>query len=216
MNGPHNLLDKYKNDMNSRYSKNISDAWQMKICLPYDLYPDVWTKRSRAMLPKSKPWILWISFVGPHEPFDIPNDWVRVSEKVKETKKPMRWKGSSKSHLRNHIHKWQNKLTTMEIEKIKLNYKRNCKLLDELTQEIVQEVEHSNFKLSTNYLITSDHGELLGDYGMLYKSVFLEEAIKVPLIYYTGNIDNEKEFQDESAKRKRNERVKRDYQQYLS
>ena len=30
----------------------------------------------------------------------------------------------------------------------------------------------------TNVCITSDHGDMLGDYGMLYKSTLLEQAAK--------------------------------------
>ena len=42
---------------------------------------------------------------------------------------------------------------------------------------------------TTDIMITSDHGEMLGDYNMLYKSTFLEPAIRVPMIL--ANLKNE-------------------------
>ena len=39
-------------------------------------------------------------------------------------------------------------------------------------------------------LITSDHGEMLGDHNMLYKSTFLESSIRVPMIFVPANGTN--------------------------
>ena len=30
-------------------------------------------------MPEDKPWLLWVSFVGPHEPFDTPDPWTGSS-----------------------------------------------------------------------------------------------------------------------------------------
>ena len=50
--------------------------------LPDALYPDLWltgvAKEELTSLPDDRPWFLWVSFPGPHEPFDVPARWCRT------------------------------------------------------------------------------------------------------------------------------------------
>ena len=94
----HNLMDEYKTDLERRYkSGNQYQAWEVRpSILPNSLYPDVWVaaKGEKALrnMPQNKPWLLWISFVGPHEPFDTPRDWnVTSTRELPQTAKLGRW-----------------------------------------------------------------------------------------------------------------------------
>ena len=94
----HNLMDEYKTDLKRRYkSGNQYQAWEVRpSILPNSLYPDVWVaaKGEKALrnMPQNEPWLLWISFVGPHEPFDTPQDWnVTSTRELPQTAKLGRW-----------------------------------------------------------------------------------------------------------------------------
>ena len=186
--------DAYKEDMLSRYSKGLSsDAWQVKETpLPNNLYPDIWIKTQAVKylenINNKKPWILWVSFVGPHEPFDTPLPWKGVTTKIEKNKIiPRRdWISelANECGLKKINRKWGTKIREQEIDRIRLDYNDRIKLLDDQVMDLIQALEKSKQTKNTKILITSDHGEMLGDYGMLYKSTFLEPAIRVPFIFY--------------------------------
>ena len=75
------MMDKYKEDLSDRYKYGLNkNAWTVRpSILPVNLYPDCWitTKATERIkqLPEDKPWIIWVSYVGPHEPFDTPLPW---------------------------------------------------------------------------------------------------------------------------------------------
>ena len=55
-------------------------------------------------------------------------------------------------------------------------------MLDEQVGKIIKTLKGRNDIDKTDIVITSDHGEMLGDYSMLYKSTFLEPSIRTPMI----------------------------------
>ena len=76
-------------------------------------------------------------------------------------------------------------------EEIRKDYSDHMKLLDDMVGEIIEKLNDIGCAENTGILITSDHGEMLGDSGMLYKGNFLEPAIKVPFIYLEKLENNE-------------------------
>ena len=135
---------------------------------------------------------MWISFVGPHEPFDTPKRWnnrVRRNEIPEPSRLRNDWlqRIAKESHLGKTINKWQGKMSLEEIMNIRQDYADNLILLDELLGKIYDKVQARQDSEKTDILITSDHGEMLGDGGMLYKSTFIESSIRVPFIYRRAN-----------------------------
>ena len=183
-------LQGYKESLFARYrTGDESDAWKVEsTILPMDLYPDVWLTEKAIMKIRTrdnqKPWIIWLSFIGPHEPFDMPEEWINKNYKIKdEIKDKVKWPMELKCHLGSTCKKWENKIDEEDIKKIRRNYYLKCSFLDMLSKRVINEARKNVFRRKTNILITSDHGEMLGDYGMLYKSNFLEEAIRIPFVY---------------------------------
>ena len=64
-----------------------------------------------------------------------------------------------------------------------MDYTDHLRLLDEQVGEILAKVKMRNDFDKTAITLMADHGEMLGDGGMLYKSTFIESAIRVPMIY---------------------------------
>lgn len=181
----------YKEDMNNRYSKkNKRKAWTVRpTVLPEELYPDIWLTNKAIdkikTLPTSKPWLLWVSYVGPHEPFDTPNNWRKHYKKLENSHKILDQEKVEKlpeCELKTSYKKWKDKLTTSEINCLRQDYASKLELLDRQVGRIIKELEKREDKNKTKVLVVADHGEMLGDYGMLYKATFLDGAIKVPFI----------------------------------
>ena len=188
------LRENYIIDLNNRYDENILDikAWSVSPTpLPNELYPDIWignqAEEMIGKLPENMPWVLWVSFVGPHEPFDTPKDWSQfnVKNKICENKPPQQWTETldiNSNQYKQHA-RWKGKISKEEIIKLREDYARRCILLDEQVGKIVQEANKRIDNERTSVIVTSDHGEMLGDHGMLYKGNLLQEAIRVPFIY---------------------------------
>jgi choline-sulfatase len=73
-------------------------------------------------------------------------------------------------------------LTIDEIARMKANYAGNVSLIDAQIGEILGSIETRGEMDNTLIIFTSDHGEMNGDQGLIYKSNFLDQALKVPLI----------------------------------
>ena len=56
-------------------------------------------------------------------------------------------------------------------------------MLDAQMQRLIDALAKREDADRTAIAVTSDHGEMLGDHGMLYKGTFLESSIRVPFQY---------------------------------
>ena len=184
-----NYHNQYIKDMKERYSRGRTvNTWTPKpTCLPNHLYPDIWIAneaiKAIEALPQTQPWVLWVSFVGPHEPFDTPQDWRGIAQtnKIPNRINNTLWIESldESIELKKNLIKWKKTFTDTQCNAFREDYANNLKLLDDQVMRIINSgINHK----TTDIMITSDHGEMLGDYNMLYKSTFLEPAIRVPMI----------------------------------
>ncbi len=69
-----------------------------------------------------------------------------------------------------------------EIARLRADYAGMVALIDDQIGEILATLEQRAELDNTVVVLTSDHGEMNGDYGLLYKSNFLNPALRVPLI----------------------------------
>ena len=61
--------------------------------------------------------------------------------------------------------------------------------IDKWVGEILTTLDNCNLTNNTLVVFVSDHGEMLGAHGMREKNIFLEESVRVPLIFrYPGKI----------------------------
>jgi choline-sulfatase len=68
-----------------------------------------------------------------------------------------------------------------------------CTFLDRQVGAIIATLEDSGFAGNTVIIYCSDHGEMLGEHGMWWKSTFYDGASRVPLIVsWPGHIDGGK------------------------
>src|SRR5262249_32699669 len=60
--------------------------------------------------------------------------------------------------------------------------------LDEQIGVVLAALEESGFSGSTRVIYTSDHGEMLGEHGLWWKSTMFESAVTVPLVVAGANV----------------------------
>ena len=195
-----NVLEKYIEDLRYRYNKGrTKSAWKVRpTVLPNELYPDIWLTNKALekinQLPSNKPWLIWISYVGPHEPFDTPRPWHGLNKDSVLPKAIKRGEWISNlpddCKLKEIGKSWDELLDPKSVEELREDYSDHVRLLDDQIARLIRGLQKREDWDNTSMLITSDHGEMLGDHNMLYKSTFLESSIRVPMIFVPANGTN--------------------------
>lgn len=176
------VLQAYREDLEERYSGGCTHRVR-PTPLPDHLYPDLWLTgvalEELERLPQDQPWLLWVSFVGPHEPFDVPRSW-RGRGTTGPVPPPLPRPTSipAGAVLARKLARWPDGLPADAVTALRADYADHCHLLDEQLGRLLQALRGRRDAGRTAVTICSDHGELLGDWGLLLKSCFLEGAIR--------------------------------------
>lgn len=114
-----------------------------------------------ASLPADRPFYLNVSFVGPHPPYwhpgDLAHDPLAMPPPVGAADDP-------------------------KTRELRAHYLDKCALIDRYVGRLVVALEGRGILDRTAIVFTSDHGDMLGDFGIWDKRVFYEESVGVPLI----------------------------------
>ena len=163
--------------------------------LPLEEYADVYVgQQANKYLEKydrEEPWCCWVSFGGPHEPWDTPEPYASMhrAEDMPEAAKTLsdpteRPKGELDKKLQ-HKGACPPDLNDDEIAAMRVDYAGNVALIDHQIGEILKTVEQRGELDNSIIIFSSDHGEMNGDHGMLAKSNFYKGAVNIPLILRT-------------------------------
>lgn len=112
------------------------------------------------------PWMLWVSFPGPHEPFDPPAELQRRYDGV-EFPGPV----DVPPHAAPQDH-----------PQLRRNYAAMCQGVDDWVGRLIAAVEARGEIDRTLIVFCSDHGENLGDHGRWNKNLPYDSSVRVPLI----------------------------------
>ena len=156
--------------------------------LPDEMHNSTWiADRSIDFLnrrDRSRPFFLWSSFIKPHPPFECPVPWSRLY-RMHEMDEPHRPDGFENYH--NFWSKVQNRYKYMDsgyaphlARMIKAAYYSMVSHLDYHLGRIVEALG-SDID-NTLIVFSSDHGEMLGDYGCYGKRSMLDASVRVPLV----------------------------------
>lgn len=127
------------------------------------------------------PWHLFVSFVGPHDPWDPPTEY---AEHFRGAAMP----APTADALEGKPGWIQRKAAAQagaspeEAAVVRRQYTAALELIDAQVGLLLDTLARSGAAERTYVFYTSDHGEMLGDHGLYQKSVFYEPALRVPLL----------------------------------
>ncbi|MGF1633150.1 MAG: sulfatase [Phycisphaerae bacterium] len=120
-------------------------------------------------LPADNPWMLWVNFPGPHDPWDPPAELAARYDGI-NFPPPVSPKGRyGDQSAVNH-------------DRIRRLYAAECEGIDEWVGRLTDAVAARGELEHTLIVFASDHGEMLGDHGRFTKHVPEEGSVHVPLI----------------------------------
>lgn len=184
------LLEPYRADFDERFS-NKHHVVRPSV-LPLEDYADVYVgqraKRYIEQFDRDDPWFCWVSFGGPHEPWDAPEPYASMYEPESmpepvprsrdDQPRPQGW-------LDYYMARASPAFDPGDEAAMRANYAGNVTLIDDQIGEILDAVEARGELDRTVIVFTSDHGEMNGDWGLIYKMNFLDGALRVPLLVRT-------------------------------
>jgi choline-sulfatase len=181
------VYDDYKQDLRDRYANKPWVARPSPV--PLDLYADVYVGRQAAAYLReydgARPWFCWVSFGGPHEPWDAPEPYASLYEPA-AMPEPVRREPDTHDRPRGWLdEKWAESGVPFEpddIARLRANYAGKVTLIDDQIGEVLRTVEERRELDRTVVAFVSDHGEMNGDHNLLYKENFLSPAVRVPFI----------------------------------
>jgi choline-sulfatase len=186
------LLKAFQDDVLARTGKNKTLVRPSPLPLAeyYDVYVGQQAKRYLRDYKRDQPWFCWVSFAGPHEPWDTPEPYAsmyRPENMPEPFPRPALRKRGPKGELDRRFAEAANDKIDNARE-LRASYAGKVTLIDDQVGEILTEIETRGELERTVILFTSDHGEMNGDYGLIHKSNFLNPAVRIPVIVSTPEI----------------------------
>ena len=181
----HGLLHEFVEDYRRRFNPwRLWDAWPSPLAAEHfhDSFIGAKSCEYLESVSSESPWHLFVSFVGPHDPWDAPAEYV---EAIPERSYP----DSIEDDLHNKPRWIQEKadkhtsgMTPEDLDRVKRHYAAAIKLIDDWVGKILDTLQQRGLAEQTVVIFCADHGEMMGDHGLFQKSNMYEGALRIPFI----------------------------------
>ena len=140
--------------------------------------------RQRGLSRQEKPFLLTVGYVAPHCPFVAPSaDFETYRRRIAYSDLPL---PDEALHPANAVRR--QKFGTDPAPPVdaqcrsRVAYYGLCTFLDRQVGAVLSALKQTELETNTIVIYCSDHGEMLGEHGMWWKSTFYDGASRVPLI----------------------------------
>jgi choline-sulfatase len=175
------LLEAFYDDYIGRFSGDAPDCWYRDSVLPTEDFEDLFIGRHAAEwvrnAPTDYPWHYFVTFVGPHDPFDPPTEY---ADRYRNAEMPPRIEDSLENKPRRHQHRAK-KHTPEQVLGQRRQYCAAITALDDAVGWILEALEASGQAENTYVIFSADHGEMLCDHQQTTKDIAYEASWRVPL-----------------------------------
>ena len=132
------------------------------------------------------PFMLWMVFEAPHSPFDPPEPFDRLYDDFEIPEAVIGdWVGTPDephSLIAQRIANKADRITPQILRRLRRHYYAQITHIDYQLGRLFGELQSKGLYDNTVIVITSDHGEHLGDHRLFAKTTFLESSARVPIV----------------------------------
>lgn len=189
---------------NADDTKGAAQTWHSKLPMVWHNTPWTadraieWLKHGRD---ESKPFCTWISFPDPHHPFDCPEPWSRLHDpsdvdlpkhRTRDFENRPWWHraaieneptGDAASVKVRKEYSRVPEQTDEQLREIIANTYGQISLIDDNVGRILNALVEAGIDENTYVIYISDHGDWLGDHGLILKGPMTYEGLlRVPMI----------------------------------
>ncbi|MEM7078465.1 MAG: sulfatase-like hydrolase/transferase [Pseudomonadota bacterium] len=182
-------------------------VWPMDV--PTELYHTNWvadrTLSWLGTLGDDDNWFCWMSFPDPHHPWDVPAaersrlDWREVplpslyrstdaGRRALLADKPKHWLGYYDGSLWTNLESPREfvpaAMTPDQVREINAMTHIENELIDDACGRVIEWLRSRHWLADTDIFFTTDHGELQGDFGLLFKGPYhIDALMRLPFIW---------------------------------
>ncbi len=126
----------------------------------------------RELAAGRQPWVLFVGFVGPHDPYVVPPEWLDLYPEpaVLPASFTDTLEDKPRVYRRLREQAW-GQMSEGEIREAIRHYWAYCSALDGLFGQVLDTLDGSAAAGNTMVLYTSDHGDYCGDHGLFTKGM---------------------------------------------
>lgn len=167
--------------------RNLLYVQPQRSLIPEEHHGSSWVgDRSAAFIRENRgrqPFFLWSSWIAPHPPFDVPDSFADL---YKGRRVPMPLRSETRVHPKAAMREGHGNLppsgAKARLRRIRELYYAQISLVDKNVGKILDALEETGQLDNTLIIFTSDHGEMLGDYGSWLKALPYDSAARIPFI----------------------------------
>ena len=131
----------------------------------------------------SGPFAMVVSLIHPHDPYVArPEFWDLYDHDAIDMPQTGPAEDAHSKRIGDAIEATKDHVSDEEIRMARHGYYANVSYFDSKVGEIVKALKDSDQLENTIVIVTSDHGDFLGERGLWYKMSFLEHSGRVPLV----------------------------------
>lgn len=130
------------------------------------------------------PWCMVASFIHPHDPYVARPEWwdLYSDDEIDMPDDATYATDAHGQRVLAGIEAYDKPLTQDEIRAARRAYYANVSYFDSKVGALVKTVEEMGQLDNTIIIVTSDHGDMLGEKGLWYKMTFFEHSARIPMI----------------------------------
>lgn len=177
-----------------------NDVFPAASPIPEEHYVDTWVAeraihhmRAHVREKSGKPFFMWASFPKPHSAYDPPRPFDSMFD-PRELPAPIgdisliQERGIAPLFAEYAKYNWHS-LSPAAKQTIKAHYYGLVALQDKLVGRLLACLDDNGLRDNTVVVFTSDHGDMLGDFGLFFKKTFYNGSVRIPLLFrYPGTI----------------------------
>jgi choline-sulfatase len=135
-----------------------------------------------------RPFALTVSFMHPHDPYQAPRpfwDWYEgvTVDPPQDDGRPIADRDAFGQRMYRLYDRGEIKLEAAQVLRARRAYYGMLSYCDALLGRLLAAIDVLGKSENTLIVVTSDHGDMLGERGLWYKMVFFERAVRVPLVF---------------------------------
>lgn len=136
---------------------------------------------------RAEPFCLVASFIHPHDPYVARPEWwnLYAQEEIDlpAYRPPYAEQDPFSQRLMDGIEASRVAVGDAQLRQARRAYYANTSYVDGKVGELISALEEAGLRENTLVVITSDHGDMLGEHSLWYKMHFFEHSARVPLIF---------------------------------
>jgi arylsulfatase len=205
------FFGKYRNDYQKALKEILQplideSGWQTMYCspLPAKVHDATFiTEKSiefiKGHINASHPFFCHISYIDPHDPYNPPQEYCDLYKPEDMSDPiPAEWENQGYETLdfwytdKLYLRLDKIKDDYWKVKKMRALYHGSLRFLDDQVKHLVDFLKEMDLWENTIVIITSDHGEMIGDHGMISKGPHpWDLGIRVPLIVTGGGVKSQ-------------------------